>query len=96
MRVEKHSYRFDTRDHFPNARVFRGWEGGCAYQAERDGKPFIIIDEGTLAAFLDENDPTDREVMSRLVSVIEFMDEAERQAYKACVTNVGIDIESRE
>ena len=64
-----------------------------AYKAERDGKPFVI--EGTMADFLDDSDPTDREVMSRLVSVIEFEDAAERQAYIAREMGFGTDLEGR-
>lgn len=95
MQIERHPFRFDTHGQFPNARAFRGWEGGCAYRAKRGGKPFLIIDEGTMADFLDENDPTDREVMNRLVSVIEFDDEAEREAYIAREMRFGVDLERR-
>ena len=94
MRVERHPYGFDTPGRFPNARRFRGWEGGCAYKAERDGKPFVIIDEGTMADFLDESDPTDREVLNRLVSVIEFENEAEREAYIASRMAFGVNVEN--
>lgn len=95
MQIERHPFTFDTHGQFPNARAFRGWEGGRAYRAERDGKPFLIIDEATMADFLDENDPTDREVMNRLISIIEFHDEAEREAYIVREMRFGVDLEPR-
>lgn len=95
MQIERHPFTFDTHGQFPNARAFRGWEGGCAYRAERDRKPFLIINEGTMADFLDENDPTDREVMNRLISVIEFDDEAERETYIEREMRFGVDLERR-
>jgi hypothetical protein len=93
MRVERHPYKFDIYGQFPNAREFRGWEGGCAFRAERDGRPFLIIDEGTMADFLDENDPTDGDTLNCLVSVIEFEDDAEREAYIAHKMGFGVDLE---
>lgn len=92
MRMEHHPWDFDVTMRFPNARAFRAWEGGCAYKAERDGKPFIIVDEGTMADFLDENDPTDQEVLSRLVTVIEFNDDAERNEYIVVEMIHGIQV----
>lgn len=81
MRVEHRPYNFDIRSEFPHARLFKGWEGGCALKAERDGKPFIISDGRTIAEFLDEADLAAREALDRLVSVMEFENEAERDAY---------------
>jgi hypothetical protein len=93
MRIEKHPFGFDVCDQFPNARPFRGWEGGCAYRAEREGKAFVIIDEGTMADFLDECDPQEREVLKQLVSVIEFDNEAEREAFITDQMRFGTDLE---
>jgi hypothetical protein len=93
MRVVKHPYNFPIRANFPNARAFRAWEGGGAYRAERDGKVFVIIDEGTLADCFDETDPAQQEILSRLVSVIDFEDESERQSYITQRMKVGIDLE---
>ncbi len=89
MRTTHHPYTFSVERQFPNARHLGGWEGGGAHTAERDGKWFIIIDEGTMADFLDENDPSDREVMNRLVTVFEFDTRAERDAHAASVLPMG-------
>lgn len=94
MRAERRPYNFDTRHEFPDARPFRAWEGGCAYKAERDGKPFIIIDGRTMADFVDEADLPDREALNGLVSVIEFDSEAERNAHIAQKMVFGTDVEN--
>ena len=47
-------YDFEIRTEFPNARLFKAWEGGGAFKAERDGKPFVTTDGRTIAEFLDE------------------------------------------
>jgi hypothetical protein len=46
--------------------------------AERDGKPYIIVDEGTMADFLGEEDT---DLLEQVVQVIEFDCEQEREAY---------------
>jgi len=79
MRIERHPYWFSVRSAFPNARAFRHWDTCRAYKAERDQKPFLILDDGTIADFLDEGDP----MLNECVSVIEFDNEAEREAYIA-------------
>ncbi len=95
MRVEYRPYNFDIRSEFPNAHVFKGWEGGCAFKAERDGKPFIISDGRTIAEFLDEADLIDSEALNGLVSVIEFENAAERDIYIAEAMRFGTDLENR-
>ena len=72
MRIERRPYDFDIHTEFPNARLFRAWEGGGAFKVERDGKSFVISDGRPIAEFLDEADLTDRDALNRLVSVIEF------------------------
>lgn len=83
MKTTRHPPTFDTDREFPNARMLRGWEGGAAYAAERDGAFFIVIDESTMSDFLDEDDPTDRDVLDRLVTVLEFPDEQARDRHAA-------------
>lgn len=95
MRIQDRPYDFDIRAEFPNARLFKAWEGGGAFKAERDGKPFIISDGRTIAEFLDETGLTDREALDGLVSVVEFEDEAERDAYVAREMAFGADLEGR-
>jgi hypothetical protein len=55
----------------------RGFEGGSVYTAERDGRFFLITDERSMAAFLDEEDLEDM----ALTHVYEFDSEAARQKY---------------
>jgi hypothetical protein len=94
MRVERHSYGFGVREHFPNARLIRAWDCSWAYRADRDGKPFLIIDSGTLADFLDVGCSTDREMLNGLVSVIEFDSDQEREAYMAREMASWLDVET--
>ena len=55
-----------------------GFEGGVIFQAKKDNKHYIIIDEGTLADFLDEDD---RDLLEQLVKIIEFETEEELNHY---------------
>ena len=80
MRIEHHSWSYDLNARFPQQRLIFGYEGGCVAAAEADGKFFITIDEGTMADFLDENDPTDAEVLNRLKTIMEFDTAAERDS----------------
>lgn len=93
MRVERHSYGFGVSEHFPNARRVRACECSWAYKADRDGKPFLIIDSGTMADFLDEGS-TDRELLNGLVSVIEFDSDEERETYIARDMASWVDVEN--
>jgi hypothetical protein len=83
MRVERRPFAFELRAEFPNACRFQVWEGGGAFRAERGGTPVIVIDERTLADFLDEADSQDAGALDALVSVLEFETEAQREAYIA-------------
>lgn len=78
MKTSLHRFDFGVLEHFPNAREFQAWEGGCAYLAERDGSPYVIIDKGTLADFIDKHDA---DLLDELVHVIEFDGEGERETY---------------
>src|SRR5262245_4644906 len=91
MLIERRPFAFDLRAEFPNARQFRVWEGGAAFKAERDGVPVIVIDNRTLAEFLDEADSQDASALDALVSVLEFETEAERDAYVAQEMTFGTD-----
>lgn len=55
-----------------------GFEGGAIYKASKDGKFYLIIDEGTLADFLDEDD---QDILDQLVKIIEFENEDELNNY---------------
>jgi hypothetical protein len=55
-----------------------GFEGGAIYKAIKDNKHFLIIDEGTLADFLEEDD---QDILDQLVKIIEFENEDELNKY---------------
>lgn len=78
-RSTKHPSNYDLATAFPNWRTVAGWEGGCCRAAEKDGKWYLIFDEGTMADFLDGDDPVDRKMLDQLITVVEYDTEAERQ-----------------
>lgn len=78
MVTTEHPMSFDIKVAFPNARRSRVWEGGGSYLAERDGVPYVIIDERSMADFLGDDD---QDLLNKLVHVIAFDNEIERSAY---------------
>lgn len=78
MKTTAHPYNFNLLEHFPKAREVSAWEGGRAYLAERDGVAYVLVDEGTLADLLDDED---QDLLDGLVKVIAFESEAERTEY---------------
>lgn len=80
MSNEHHPWAYDLNARFPQQRFIFGHEGGGVFAAETDDKFFIIIDEGTMADFLDENDSTDAEVLNQLKTIMEFDTAAERDS----------------
>jgi hypothetical protein len=57
--------------------LYRGFEGGAVYTAEKDGKFLVITDESSLADLLSEDDLKDM----NLVNTVEFSSESERAEY---------------
>lgn len=84
MRIQHFPWNYDLDVRFPHKRFIFGYEGGAVETVEADGKTYIIVDEGTMADFLLESDPTDADVMSRLITVMEFdtADERDRELAK--------------
>lgn len=72
MHIQHFPWNYSLDSRFPERRSIFGYEGGVVQAAEAGGKSYIIGDEGTMADFLLESDPSDAEVMSRLVTVMEF------------------------
>ncbi len=66
-----------TPGSFPQRALLQGFEGGAVFTAERDGRFYVIQDEGTLADFLSDEDLAGLE----LTKVLEFETAAERSAY---------------
>ena len=78
MKISKHQFRYNYREQFPDIKEIGGFEGGAIYQAFKDNKHYLIIDEGTMAEFLDDGD---QDVMDQLVKVIEFETDEELKKY---------------
>jgi hypothetical protein len=63
---------------FPDMQVVRHFEGGSVYSAEDGTRWYLIIDEGTMADFLLEED---EDLVGDLVKVLEFETLSERESY---------------
>jgi hypothetical protein len=81
MQVHQFPWNYTLDVRFPHRRTIFGYEGGHVDAAEADGKSYIIVDEDTMADFLSESDPTDADILSRLITVMEFdtVDERDRE-----------------
>lgn len=78
MKITKHPFRYKFKEKFPDAKKIGGFEGGSVYRAFKDNKHYLIIDEGTLADFVEEKD---KDLLNQLVKVIEFETEEELNKY---------------
>ena len=78
MRVERHPYKYNYNERFPEKRLVKGFMGGAIYAAEASGKFYIIEDEGTMADFLL---PEDEDLLDMLIRIKEFDTEQERDEY---------------
>lgn len=85
MKATSYSCEFDVLENFPNARVVLEWEGGCTYFAEQRGAWYVIVDAGTLADLVDDDDK------DQLVTVIAFESEDARSAHVALKGDRGRD-----
>lgn len=74
MKITKHPFRYKFKERFPDAKSIAGFEGGAIYKATKDGKYYLVVDEGTLADILDEED---KDLLEQLVQIIEFDTEEE-------------------
>jgi len=78
MNTTTHPFGYKYRELFPDAKIIGGLEGGAIFQAIRDSKHYLIIDEGTLSDFLDEDD---KDLLDQLVKIIEYDTEEELNHY---------------
>jgi len=78
MKISKHPFRYNYRELYPDAKMIGEFEGGAIYKAEKNDKYYLIIDEGTMADFLDEDD---KDLLNQLVKIIEFETEEELNNY---------------
>jgi len=66
-----------VREKFPHRRRVAAFEGGALYTAEKDGKYWVIVDEGTMRDFLSEKDAEGIE----FVKTVPFETAEERDRY---------------
>jgi hypothetical protein len=66
-------------ERFPERRLLAAFEGGAVHAADAGGLAFLIVDEGTLADFLDD----DPDLVEALIGVYAFADDAARAAFVA-------------
>ena len=76
MRIKRLGKNGVYEDDFPDITLFKGFEGGAVFSAEKEGKFYLILDESTMASILDEEDLPDE-----LVKIIEFDSVDERNDY---------------
>ena len=81
MIITKLNLEYNIEENFPNAKCIRGWEGGGADHAVKDGIHYLIIDERSMIGFMDENDPDDKMLMDKLLHLIQFDNEEEFKQY---------------
>jgi hypothetical protein len=79
MRVESFPYNYPMEKDFPERRLLSSFEGGSLWLAEKDGRYYVIADEGTMADFLIPGE--DDDLLNELVNIYEFDSELERQEY---------------
>ena len=76
MKIKELGRNDSYEDDFPEKTMLKGFEGGAVYLSEKNGKYYLILDEGTMAWILDEEDLPDC-----LVKIIEFDSVDERNDY---------------
>lgn len=79
MDVERYTWEYEVKRHFPEAREVRRLMGETVYAAERDGKFYLIDDRSLMADFICPAQPGVDE--PNWVDVIAFDSAAERQQY---------------
>lgn len=62
-------FNFNYKEIYSEIRIIKGFEGGAIYTATKDSKYYLIVDEGTLADFLNDDDG---DLLNQLVKIIEF------------------------
>jgi len=78
MKTTKHPFQYPFLQYYPNAEEFLGFEGGMIYKSVKEDEYIAIIDSGTMAGLLDEDD---LDLLDQLVTVIEFDSEEELNTF---------------
>lgn len=79
LTTQRFPYNTDLSERFPVRRQVAGGEGFSVYEAEEDDHFCLIIDAGTMADFLDADEPA----LKTLVTVHSFSSDADRADYLA-------------
>ena len=95
MIITKLNLEYNIEENFPNAKCIRGWEGGGADHAVKDGIHYLIIDERSMIGFMDENDPDDKMLMDKLLHLIQFDNEEEFKKYLEEELSWAVNMENR-
>jgi hypothetical protein len=74
LETTKHPIGYPFLKYYPSAEEVFGFEGGMIYKSVNENEYVIIVDNGTLADFLDEDD---QDLLDQLVTVIQFDSEEE-------------------
>lgn len=86
MRDQRFPWYYVLDSRFLQGRVIFRYEGGYVAAMEAEGKIDIIVDEeGTMADFLLDSDPTDAKVLGSLQTVLEFDTVDERDSVLNCL-----------
>ena len=78
MKITKYPKGFKYKSLFSDLTFLKGFEGGVVYSGQREGKPFLVVDESTLSEFLDESD---KDLLDGLIQIIEFENQYEFDNY---------------
>lgn len=79
MQIKKYPNKDELQKFLPDRKLLVGFEGGSVWLAEKDGRYYVITDEGSMAGFLVPGE--DDDLLNQLVKIYEFDSEAERQQY---------------
>ncbi len=78
MKTTKHPFQYPFLKYYPNAEEFLGFEGGMIYKSVKEKEYIVIVDNGTMAGMLDDDD---LDLLDQLVTVIEFDSEEELNTF---------------
>jgi hypothetical protein len=78
VRTESLPYKYDIRKQFPKMRQLEAFEGGAEFAAEKGGKFYLIRDGRTMADMIP---PDDEDLLDKMLMVLEFDSEDERDQY---------------
>ena len=85
MKVTKHPFGFNYKDTFEKLEIVKQSPGCVTFKGSKNGKLFLIIDCGTLADLLDENE----KLRNELIEIYEFYNETELLEF---INNRGINV----